>query len=141
MSSLTILLIWLKSWGHSLSARCCCLHRKISQNGTLWNGDSNGRTNPGRSGVGQAVKFADLKKVWLRKDCCPPANVSGGRVEDGRGSLSHAATPRFPSPLIEPDVRRYRIRLSDGLHRKAHGEAVRGKRSRASTPRSPWITS
>jgi hypothetical protein len=26
-----------------------------------------------------------------------------GRVEDGRGSLGHAATPRFPSPLIEPD--------------------------------------
>src|SRR3954449_9138563 len=69
------------------------------------------------------------------------ALVRLGRVEDGRGSLSHAATPRFPSPLIEPDVRRYRIRLSDGLHRKAHGEAVRGKRSRASTPRSPWITS
>ena len=67
--------------------------------------------------------------------------VLTGRVEDGRGSLSHAATPRFPSPLIEPDVRRYRIRLSDRLHRKAHGEAVRGKRSRASTPRSPWITS
>jgi hypothetical protein len=28
-----------------------------------------------------------------------------GRVEDGRGSLGHAATLRFPSPLIEPDVR------------------------------------
>jgi hypothetical protein len=27
-----------------------------------------------------------------------------GRVEDGRGNLGHAATPRFPSPLIEPDV-------------------------------------
>ena len=27
----------------------------------------------------------------------------------------------FPSPLIEPDVRIFRIRLSDWLHRKAHG--------------------
>ena len=27
-----------------------------------------------------------------------------GRVEDGRGSLGHSATLRFPSPLIEPDV-------------------------------------
>ena len=27
-----------------------------------------------------------------------------GRVEDGRGSLGHLATLRFPSPLIEPDV-------------------------------------
>jgi hypothetical protein len=49
------------------------------------------------------------------------ANRRGGRVEDGRGSLGHAATLRFPSPLIEPDVRISRIRLSDWLHRKAHG--------------------
>ncbi len=27
---------------------------------------------------------------------------------------------RFPSPLIKPDVRNYRIRLSDRLHHKAH---------------------
>jgi len=30
--------------------------------------------------------------------------------------------PRFPSPLIKPDVRISRIRLSDWLHRKAHGD-------------------
>ena len=28
------------------------------------------------------------------------------------------ALPRFPSPLIKPDVRISRIRLSDWLHRK-----------------------
>ena len=28
---------------------------------------------------------------------------------------------RFPSPLIEPNVPISRIRLSDWLHRKAHG--------------------
>ncbi len=39
-----------------------------------------------------------------------------GRVEDGRGSVK----PRFPSPLIKPDMRSYRIRLSDWLHLKAH---------------------
>ena len=44
--------------------------------------------------------------------------VRDGRVEDGRGSLGHAATLRFPSPLIEPDVRISRIRLSDWLHRE-----------------------
>src|SRR4029434_4648855 len=44
-----------------------------------------------------------------------------GRVEDGRGGLGHAATPRFPSPLIKPDVRISRIRLSDWLPRDAHG--------------------
>jgi hypothetical protein len=32
--------------------------------------------------------------------------------------LGHAAT--LPSPLIEPDVRVSRIRLSDWLHRQAH---------------------
>jgi hypothetical protein len=31
-------------------------------------------------------------------------DVWSGRVEDGRGSLGHSATLRFPSPLIEPDV-------------------------------------
>jgi len=46
--------------------------------------------------------------------------VAFGRVEDGRGSLRHAATLRFPSPLIEPDVPIYGIRLSDSFHRQAH---------------------
>jgi hypothetical protein len=45
-----------------------------------------------------------------------------GRVEDGRGNLGHSATPRFPSPLIEPDVPISGIRLSDWFHREAHVE-------------------
>ena len=60
-----------------------------------------------------------------------------GRVEDGRGSLGHAAALRFPSPLIEPDVRISCIRLSDWLHREAHGASDQGRRSRRSTSRSP----
>jgi hypothetical protein len=39
--------------------------------------------------------------------------------------LGRAATPRFPSPLIKPDVRISRIRLSDRLHRKARGDSLR----------------
>ena len=35
------------------------------------------------------------------------------RVEEGRGSLSYLQSPRFPSPLVKPDVRISRIRLSD----------------------------
>src|SRR5262245_61614655 len=35
--------------------------------------------------------------------------VSPGRVEDGHGSLGHAATLRFRSPLIELEVRISRI--------------------------------
>jgi hypothetical protein len=46
------------------------------------------------------------------------------RVEDGRGSLGHAATLRLPSPLIEPDVPISGIRLSDWLHREAHGRSL-----------------
>jgi hypothetical protein len=41
-----------------------------------------------------------------------PGRIDKGRVEERRGCLGHAATPRFLSPLIEPDVR-LRIRLSD----------------------------
>jgi hypothetical protein len=63
------------------------------------------------------------------------------RLCRGRHLRRQTSTRLQGATLIEPDVRRYRIRLSDRLHRKAHGEAVRGKRSRASTPRSPWITS
>ena len=54
------------------------------------------------------------------------------RVEDGRDSLGHAATPRFPSPLIERSVRISRTALSDWLHREAHGAADTGKRSKIS---------
>ena len=54
----------------------------------------------------------------------------GGRVEDGRGSLGHSATLRFPSPLIEPDVPISGIRLSDWLHLEAHGEQTNRTRLR-----------
>jgi hypothetical protein len=58
----------------------------------------------------------------------------GCRVEDGRGG---GMPPRFPSPLIKPDVRISRIRLSDWLHRKAHGGGSKPTRRRWSTPRVP----
>src|SRR6266852_7373022 len=57
-------------------------------------------------------------------------HVRKGRVEDGRGSLSHSATLRFPSPLIEPDVPISGIRLSDWLHREVHGEQTNRTRLR-----------
>jgi hypothetical protein len=63
--------------------------------------------------------------------------VRVGRVEDGRGRLGHAATRRFPSPLVEPDVPITGIRLSDWLHREAHNGTVRGRRSRRSRPSPP----
>jgi hypothetical protein len=39
------------------------------------------------------------------------------RVEERRGSLGHAATLRFLSPLIEPDMQISPIRLSDKTSR------------------------
>jgi hypothetical protein len=44
------------------------------------------------------------------------SNFRQGRVEDGRGSLGHAATLRFPSPLIELAVRISRIRKGASRH-------------------------
>jgi hypothetical protein len=48
--------------------------------------------------------------------------VCFGRVEERRGSLGHSAMLRFLSPLIKPNVPVSGIRLSDWLHREAHGE-------------------
>jgi hypothetical protein len=41
----------------------------------------------------------------------------GGGVEERRGCLGHAATLRFLSPLIEPDMQISSIRLSDKTSR------------------------
>jgi hypothetical protein len=45
--------------------------------------------------------------------------------------LRHCQSLRFPSPLIEPDVRISRIRLSDWIHRMSFGPAVPASISRA----------
>jgi hypothetical protein len=47
------------------------------------------------------------------------SNPLSGRVEEGRGDRVRQL--RLPSPLVKPDVRISRIRLSDWLHRQAHG--------------------
>jgi len=50
------------------------------------------------------------------------ANVDERRVEERRGGLGHAATLRFPSPLIERNVPISSTTLSDWLRRRTHGE-------------------
>ena len=45
--------------------------------------------------------------------------------------------PTYPSPLVKPDVRISRIRLSDGLHARLTADEVR--RVRRATPYSPKI--
>ena len=61
-----------------------------------------------------------------------------GRVEEGRGCIEALGQrPRFPSPLIKPDVRISRIRLSDGLHGEAVDVDPEPQRIRRFTPSSP----
>src|SRR4051812_30202668 len=60
--------------------------------------------------------------LWMEPSSTGDTRRRGARrIEDGRGGLGHAATLRFPSPLIKPDVRISRIRLSDWFHLAAHG--------------------
>lgn len=58
-------------------------------------------------------------------------------VESRKGAVALKDTLRLPSPLIKPDVRVARIRLSDWLHRQAHGGDPMCMRLRRSTPNSP----
>ena len=64
------------------------------------------------------------------------------RVEEGRGiRFDIVEASRFPSPLIKPDVRISRIRLSDWLHLMAHGGGPIWTRRRRSTPSVPKTAS
>ena len=72
----------------------------------------------------------------------PPSLYDSGRVEEGRGfRLEGIEAFRFPSPLIKPDVRVSRIRLSDWLHLTAHGGGPIWTRRRWSTPSVPKTAS
>ena len=76
--------------------------------------------------------------LWVEPSSTGDTRRRGARrVEDGRGCLCRLASPRFPSPLIEPDVPISGIRLSDWLHREAHDGAQKCSRLRYNTPSSP----
>ena len=105
-----------------------------------------------RAGVPGDVTFLTKPEIALKQiakayeDGVPQGVVLmdagyGGRVEERRGSLGHAATPRFPSPLIKPDVPISSIRLSDWLHVKAIGGLAPLFAARLRTPSSPKIAS
>jgi hypothetical protein len=55
----------------------------------------------------------------------------------GAVAWGRLASLRFPSPLIKPDGRVSRIRLSDQLHREAYGGGAAGTRRSCSTPSVP----
>src|SRR2546429_5437340 len=71
---------------------------------------------------------------WLAMDSNHPRRLYESRTSAGTDA---EASPRFPSPLIKPDVPVSSIRLSDGLHRKAH--AMRGGGPSRRTLSSPKI--
>src|SRR6266498_3929899 len=70
---------------------------------------------------------------------CPHEDSEVGPVESRASAGAAGAAPsRFPTPLIKPDVRISRIRLSDWLHRRltnAHPLApADGSRPKSQTP-------
>jgi hypothetical protein len=67
------------------------------------------------------IGIAAAMKAMILKIIVTLSAVQLSRVEDRRGGLGHVATLRFLSSLIKPDVPISGIRLSDQLHRKAHG--------------------
>src|SRR3954466_5975480 len=81
------------------------------------------RLRPGRLPRQAARQLPDQSTtLWMEPSTIGDTRRRGARrVEDGRGGLGHAATLRFPSPLIKPDVRISRIRLSDWFQPAAHG--------------------
>ena len=93
-----------------------------------------------RPGSQLRVQFGEWRaasppfSLWHARTCSPDG---ASRVEERRGDLGHAATFRFLSPLIKPDVPVSGIRLSDWIHCRAHGSGPRCTRRSRSTPRGP----
>ena len=105
-----------------------------------------------RVGYSDHVRFRGYLPVHWCSGLQPPclrfaAAVAGRHARLGtrllarlcrRRHLRRLSSTRLQgATLIEPDVRRYRIRLSDWLHREAHDGAFNGRRSRRRRPRSP----
>src|SRR5215470_13715713 len=72
--------------------------------------------NPG----GRPKSYPELRALCQEKTIAGVERIYeilNGRVEERRGCLGHAATLRFLSPLIEPDMQISSIRLSDKTSR------------------------
>ena len=71
-----------------------------------------------RENAGYLIAASSLEQALMRWN-----RVRAVGVESKKGAVTggHAASSRFPSPLIEPDLQISPIRLSDQLHLKAHG--------------------
>src|SRR3982750_2311400 len=83
--------------------------------------------------------LAELDPRPRFEHCCP-AQLQRS-VESRTGAVRDLlAVARFPSPLIKPDVRIARIRLSDWLHLKALGGGPMWTWRSRRTPSSPKTT-
>jgi len=69
-----------------------------------------------------ALSSPHLQRL-IRDEADETATPGSAQVESRMGAVAWGRwpAPRFPSPLIKPCVRVSRTRLSDWLHRKAHG--------------------
>ena len=85
------------------------------------------------NGLVSATESYAVSVTYATLDTLPTAPS----VELRKGAVPRRDAFRFPSPLIKPDVRFSRIRLSDWLHRKAHGGGPMCSRRSRSTPSSP----
>ena len=74
------------------------------------------RLRPGQSPNRAACQLPDQPTIiWMEPTSTgDPRRRGARRVEEGRGGVP--STLRLPSPLIKPDVRISRIRLSDWFH-------------------------
>jgi hypothetical protein len=101
------------------------------------------RLRPGRLPSQIARQLPDQSTtLWVESSSTGDTRLRGARrVEEERGCLGHAATLRFSSPLIKPDVPISGIRLSDRLHCEAHGGGPTCTRRRCNTPSVPNTTS
>ena len=90
-------------------------------------GETGRQTRKGARRAALSVATATLFALLLADRTPPSAMTALSWVESRKGAVAWAVTAslRFPSPLIKPDVRISRIRLSDWLHLEAHGGVPR----------------
>ncbi|MEY9299743.1 hypothetical protein ABIF21_004126 [Bradyrhizobium elkanii] len=94
------------------------------------------RRPKGTNQLPKLIAGVSLKTASRSSKCrqtTPPDRLVS-RVEEGRDCLGRAASPRFPSPFIKPDMRICRIRLSDWLHHEARSGDIPRPRRSAVTP-------
>ena len=93
----------------------------------------------GRISITLPGHFRSTRKADIYFNALKPQRTNV-KVESKMGAVAWGLwpTPRFPSPLIEPDVPISAIRLSDWFHRKAHAGPIGELARRRSKPSSPW---